>query len=73
MNINFDSLHRMLAKLLEIKTQIDLTAAEVASDLGGQFSGIIGLNETGQIHGRAIKHDPASAQEVLRQYSTQVG
>ena len=73
MNINFDSLHRMLAKLLEIKTQIDLTAAEIASDLGGQFSGIIGLNETGQIHGRAIKHDPASAQEVLRQYSTQVG
>ena len=38
MNINFDSLHRMLAKLLEIKTQIDLTAAGGATDVGGQFT-----------------------------------
>ncbi|HJG65002.1 hypothetical protein [Corynebacterium stationis] len=31
------------------------------------------MNEAGQIHGRAIKQDPASAQELLNGYARQVG
>ena len=73
MKINFDSLKRALSHLAVSQREIETTAMGVTSNLGLQFSQIIGLNEAGQIHGRAIKQDPASAQELLNGYARQVG
>ena len=73
MRINFDSLNEAKGQLAAAQREIEIAAADVTSNLGSQFSGIIGLNEAGAIHGRAIKQDPASAQEILRNYSNQVG
>ena len=73
MNINFDSLKMALTQLAVSQREIETTAVGVTSNLGMQFSDIVGLNQAGQIHGRAIKQDPASAQVVLNNYAEQVG
>src|SRR5690625_15153 len=73
MKIDLDSLASAISKVVGTRREIELTSSNVASDIGSQFSAIAGLNEAGVIHGRAIKLDPASAQEVLRNYSEQVG
>lgn len=72
MRINLGSLATVLSQLETAKREIDITSTEVRSEVGGHFSGISGLNEAGLIHGRAVKNDPASAQEQLRAYSEQV-
>ncbi len=72
MKIDLDSLASAISKVVGTRREIELTSSNVASDIGSQFSAIAGLNEAGVIHGRAIKLDPASAQEVLRNYSEQV-
>src|SRR5699024_2701837 len=73
MKINFDSLKQAKKQIGFAQREIEIAAQDVTSNLGLQFSAIAGLNEAGAIHGRAIKHDPASAQEMLRNYSAQVG
>ena len=73
MEINFDSLKEVLRQLSVVNREIETTSGGITSNLGFQFSAIPGLNEAGAIHGRAIKQDPASAQEMLRTYSDQVG
>src|SRR5699024_10022728 len=73
MNINFDSIKMTLTQLAVSQREIETTAVGVTSKLGMQFSDIVGLNQAGQIHGRAIKQDPASAQVVLNNYAEQVG
>ena len=72
MKIDLDSLASVVAQVAAAQREIDLTTGKVTSDIGPQFSAIAGLNEAGVIHGRAIKLDPASAQEVLRKYAEQV-
>ncbi|NWO08632.1 MAG: hypothetical protein HLX50_23865 [Alteromonadaceae bacterium] len=73
MKINLDSLHVVVNKLRSAKNEIERTAGSVQSSIGGHFSSIVGMNQAGVIHGRAIKQDPASAQELLKGFAEQVG
>src|SRR5699024_7627935 len=73
MRINLRSLGDSLAQLVSAQREIDFTLDTVTTKMGSQFASIAGLNEAGVIHGSAIKQDPASAQEMLRTYSNQLG
>ena len=73
MQIEIDSLLEVSRILTMAEREIDAIRSQVKSNLGHHFSAIVGLNETGVIHGRAIKQDPASAQKMLLDYSKQVG
>ena len=73
MRIDLDSLAAVLDQLESAMREIETTAVDVRSEVGGHFSAISGFNETGLIHSRAVRHDPASAQEQLRMYAEQVG
>lgn len=73
MKLNLDSLHVVVNKLRSAKNEIERTAGAVQSNIGGHFSSIVGMNQAGVIHGRAVKQDPASAQEILKGFAEQVG
>ena len=73
MKISFDAMRQAKKQVAAAQREIEIAAHEVTSNLGAQFSAITGLREAGAIHGRAIKQDPASAQEMLTLYSDQVG
>src|SRR5699024_6617593 len=73
MIVDIGSLQEASRALNIARREIEMISSNVASNLGPQFSSIPGLNEAGVIHGRAIKQDPASAQEILKGYSSQVG
>ena len=73
MKVSIQSLGAVQSQLTSAQREIDFAASKVTSDIGSHFSAITGLNDAGVIHGRAIKQDPASAQEILRSYSNQVG
>src|SRR5699024_5663556 len=73
MIVDIGSLQEASRALNIARREIEMISSNVASNLGPQFSSILGLNEAGVIHGRAIKQDPASAQEILKGYSSQVG
>lgn len=73
MKINLDSLYSVQAQLQSAQSEIEMTAETVRSSIGGHFSSIVGMNQAGVIHARAIKQDPASAQELLKGFAEQVG
>ncbi|MGO2876824.1 MAG: hypothetical protein ACTIB0_09170 [Corynebacterium casei] len=72
MKINLAALESTSAQLALAQREIEMTAGAVQSSIGGQFSSIVGMNEAGVIHGRAITQDPASAQEILKKFAEQV-
>src|SRR5699024_8751173 len=55
------------------RRETEMISSNVASHLRPQSSPTPRWNEAGVIHGRAIEQDPASAQEIIKGYSSQVG
>ena len=73
MKIDLSALNSTIDLLASAQREIEMTVGAVRSNMGGHFSSIVGMNQAGVIHGRAIKQDPASAQEVLKGFAEQVG
>lgn len=72
MDINTESLTVAIDQMQSARKEVERAVSGVKSEIGGHFSSIAGLNEAGLIHGRAVKNDPASAQEQLQLYAGRI-
>ncbi|NMF31425.1 hypothetical protein HF851_03945 [Corynebacterium ammoniagenes] len=59
-------------ELQDTRKEAEIAAARLKSQVGRDFSVIQGISETGEIHGRAVHNDPASAKNHLVALSGQL-
>lgn len=73
MRIDAASMNASLWNLGKTRQEVELAAQTLKSNIGAHFSNIVGFSDAGVIHGRAIKNDPGSAQNLLLKHAEQVG
>src|SRR5699024_7317514 len=59
-------------ELQDTRKEAEIAAARLKSQVGRDLSVIQGISETGEIHGRAVHNDPASAKNHLVALSGQL-
>lgn len=72
MEFSSNALWKSTSSLTDTRREAELTAASLVSSMGRDFSGIQGISEAAEIHGRAIQNDPASAKSHLESFSGQL-
>ena len=73
MEINTNVLLDAFSQLVQNQRQLSSVADQSGNVMNSSLSGIQGVSEAGDIHGRFLQSDPASAQESLKKLSSHIG
>ncbi len=72
MEINPSNLKGTQSFLFRTRRDAEVASGRIRAQIGRDFSDIGGVSEAGEIHGRAIQNDPASAKNLLNGFGDQL-